>query len=56
MIMPGQDDLYFWKAGWLQPMDAYLSDPSLTEADWNPKDFFASFAKASSVDGKQIAL
>ena len=19
MIMPGQDDLYYWKAGWLQP-------------------------------------
>src|SRR5512141_3505327 len=56
MIMPGQDDLHYWKAGWLQPLDAYIKDPSLTDADWNPKDFFASFAKASSVEGNQIGV
>jgi multiple sugar transport system substrate-binding protein len=56
MIMPGQDDLHYWKAGWLQPMDAYIADPTLTEADWNIKDFFTSFTKASSVDGKQIGI
>jgi multiple sugar transport system substrate-binding protein len=56
MIMPGQDDLHYWKAGWLQPMDAYISDPSLTEANWDLKDFFTSFTKASSVDGKQIGI
>ncbi len=56
MIMPGQDDLYHWKAGWLQPLDAYINDPKLTDASWDPKDFFASFAKASSVDGKRIGV
>ncbi|HUL30770.1 MAG TPA: sugar ABC transporter substrate-binding protein [Thermodesulfobacteriota bacterium] len=56
MIMPGQDDLHYWKAGWLQPLDAYIADPALTEADWNLKDFFPSFAKASSVDGKRIGV
>ena len=56
MIMPGQDDLYYSKAGWLQPLDAYIADPKLTDASWDPKDFFASFAKASSVDGKQIGV
>ena len=56
MIMPGQDDLHYWKAGWLQPMDGYNSDPALTEADWDFKDFFPSFAKASSVDGKLIGI
>ena len=56
MIMPGQDDLHYWKAGWLQPLDAYIADPKLTDAAWDPKDFFASFAKASSVDGKQIGI
>ena len=45
-----------WKAGWLQPLDAYIADPKLTDASWDPKDFFASFAKASSVDGKQIGV
>jgi len=56
MIMPGQDDLRFWKAGWLQPLNAYISDPKLTDASWNPKDFFMSFTKASTVDGKQIGV
>ena len=32
---PGQDDLHYWKVGWLQPMDAYIADPGPTEADWN---------------------
>lgn len=56
MIMPGQDDLYYSKAGWLQPLDAYIADPKLTDASWDPQDFFASFAKASSVDGKRIGV
>ena len=56
MIMPGQDDLYYSKAGWLQPLDGYIADPKLTDRSWDPKDFFASFAKASSVDGKQIGV
>jgi multiple sugar transport system substrate-binding protein len=56
MIMPGQDDRYYSKAGWLQPLDAYIADPKLTDPSWNPKDFFASFAKSSSVEGKQIGV
>jgi multiple sugar transport system substrate-binding protein len=56
MIMPGQDELYFWKAGWLQPLDDYIKDPKLTEIGWEPKDFFASFTKAATVGGKQIGV
>jgi len=56
MIMPGQDELYFWKAGWLQPLDDFIKDPKLTEAAWDPKDFFASFTKAATVDGQQIGV
>jgi multiple sugar transport system substrate-binding protein len=56
MIMPGQDDLHYWKAGWLQPLDGYISDPTLTDAAWDLKDFFGSFNKASSVEGKQIGI
>jgi len=56
MIMPGQDDRYHWKAGWLQPLDGFIADPKLTDASWDPKDFFASFAKASSIDGKRIGV
>ena len=56
MIMPGQDDLHYWKAGWLLPLNAFLANPALTEASWNPKDFFASFSKASTVEGNQIGI
>jgi multiple sugar transport system substrate-binding protein len=56
MIMPGQDDLYYSKAGWLQPLDAFIADTKLTDPSWDPKDFFASFAKSSSVDGKRIGV
>ncbi|HUJ87114.1 MAG TPA: sugar ABC transporter substrate-binding protein [Burkholderiales bacterium] len=56
MIMPGQDARYYWKAGWLQPLDAYIADPKLTDASWDPQDFFASFAKASSMEGNRIGI
>jgi multiple sugar transport system substrate-binding protein len=56
MIMPGQDDLHYWKAGWLQPLDDFIKDPKLTDAAWDTKDFFSSFTKASTVDGKQIGV
>ena len=56
MIMPGQDGRYYWKAGWLQPLDAYIADPKLTDASWDQKDFFGSFAKASSMEGNRIGI
>ena len=56
MIMPGQDDLHYFKAGWLMPLDDFIKDPSLTDASWDPKDFFASFTKAATVEGKQIGV
>jgi multiple sugar transport system substrate-binding protein len=56
MIMPGQAKLYYWKAGWLQPLDEYIADPALTEADWDIQDFFAGPMKGSSIEGKQIGI
>jgi multiple sugar transport system substrate-binding protein len=56
MIMPGQAKLHYWKAGWLKPLDAYIADPTLTEADWDVKDFFAGPMKGSSMDGQQIGI
>jgi len=56
MIMPGQDDLYFWKAGWLQPIDAYIADPKLTGPNGIRRISFSSFTKASTVEGKQIGV
>jgi len=56
MIMPGQAKLHYWKAGWLKPLDAYIADAGLTEADWDVKDFFAGPMKGSSMDGQQIGI
>lgn len=56
MIMPGQAKLYYWKAGWLKPLDGYIDDPTLTEADWDVKDFFAGPMKGSSIAGKHIGI
>src|SRR4030065_329024 len=52
----GENALYYSKAGWLQPLDDYIKDPKLTDAGWDPKDFFTSFTKASTVGGKQIGV
>ena len=56
MIMPGQAKLHYWKAGWLTPLDEYIADPTLTEADWDVKDFYAGPMKGSSIEGKQIGI
>ena len=56
MIMPGQAKLYYWKAGWLKPLDEYIKDPALTDAGWDIKDFFAGPMKGSSIEGKQIGI
>ena len=37
MIMPGQDDLHYWKAGWLQPLDAYIKDPKPDRCGLGPE-------------------
>ena len=53
MIMPGQDDLYYWKAGWLQPMDDYIKDPKLTDAGLGPQGFLRELHQ--SLDGGRQA-
>jgi multiple sugar transport system substrate-binding protein len=56
MIMPGQAKLYYWKAGWLKPLDEFIDDPNLTEADWDKEDFYAGPMEGSSIEGKQIGV
>lgn len=34
-------------AGWLEPLDAYIADPNLTPADWDPDDFFPQLMACS---------
>ena len=42
--------------GFSMSLDGYIADPKLTDVSWDPNDFFASFAKASSIEGKRIGV
>ena len=41
MTMPAQETLKYSRAGWLQPIDDFLKDPTITAPDYNWKDFLA---------------
>lgn len=46
----------FNQAGWYEPLNNYISNPSLTNPNWDPDDFIPSVANAQIVDGKRIAV
>jgi len=57
MIMPGQAKLHYWKAGWLAPLEGYMTDPDLTEIkEWDLGDFFAGPMKGARIEGHQIGV
>src|SRR5512136_3330241 len=39
MSMPAQEGLKYMRAGWLQPVDGFLKDPSITAPEYNWSDF-----------------
>jgi multiple sugar transport system substrate-binding protein len=54
MTMPAQDGLKYMRAGWLQPVDEFLKDASLTAPDYNWNDFLAGTRDAMTIEGKLI--
>ncbi|MBI2562249.1 MAG: sugar ABC transporter substrate-binding protein [candidate division NC10 bacterium] len=54
MSMPAQEGLKYMRAGWLQPVDAFLKDPSLTSPDYNWNDFLDKTRDAMVVEGKLV--
>jgi len=57
MIMPGQAKLHYWKAGWLAPIEGYMTDPDLTNIkEWDLGDFFAGPMKGARIEGHQIGV
>ncbi|MFH1939014.1 MAG: extracellular solute-binding protein, partial [bacterium] len=57
MIMPGQAKLHYWKAGWLAPLEGYMTDPDLTDIkEWDLGDFFAGPMKGARIEGHQIGV
>ena len=54
MSMPAQEGLKYIRAGWLQPVDEFLKDPSLTAPDYNWNDFLDKTREAMVVEGKLV--
>jgi multiple sugar transport system substrate-binding protein len=54
MTMPGQEGLKYMRAGWYQPVDEFLKDPSLTAADYGWNDFLDKARDAMVIEGKTI--
>ena len=54
MTMPGQEGLKYMRAGWYQPVDEFLKDPSLTASDYNWNDFLDKARDAMVIEGKTI--
>ena len=45
------------ESGWLEPLDSYLNDPGLTDADWlDFDDFFPKTRAAGHIDGSQYVI
>ena len=54
MSMPAQEGLKYMRAGWLQPVDEFLKDSSITAPDYNWNDFLDKARDAMVIDGKLI--
>src|SRR5574341_1452251 len=54
MSMPAQEGLKYMRAGWLQPVDEFLKDPSLTAPDYNWNDFLEKTREAMTIEGKLV--
>jgi len=57
MIMPGQAKLHYWTAGWLAPLEGFMTDPNLTNVkEWDLGDFFAGPMTGARIEGHQIGV
>jgi multiple sugar transport system substrate-binding protein len=54
MSMPAQEGLKYMRAGWLQPVDEFLKNPSLTASDYDWNDFLDKTRDGMTIEGKLI--
>jgi len=53
ITMVGYPNLIDWvPGGWLEPLDAYLADPNLTNPDYDFEDFYPSLIETAKWDGQ----
>ena len=56
MLTPNQEGTLYSRSGWLEPLDAYLKNPSLTPSSYKPADFFTTTLSAANIQGNLIGL
>lgn len=55
-VAPHVEGLKYLRAGWLVPLDEYLSNSSLVPPDFDTADFAPGFWQTCRMDGKQITM
>jgi multiple sugar transport system substrate-binding protein len=45
------DDFRYVGGGWIEPLDSYINDPTLTDSAWDFADFFESLINVNRWDG-----
>ncbi len=56
MLTPNQEGTLYSRSGWLEPLDPFLKNPSLTPSSYQSSDFFPSTLKAARIDNALIGL
>ena len=56
MSLTAYDGFRFAKAGWYEPLEPYVSNSGLTEAQYDFKDFYPSLRGAATINGKLIGV
>lgn len=56
MSAPNQEGLKYEKAGWYQPLDTYIKNPSLTSSEYDYSDFAPATINIETVEGKLIGI
>lgn len=51
-----QEGEKFGRSGWYEPLDKYLSDPTMTSPDFDVEDFTAAAKESARVRGKTVVL
>jgi len=54
--IPVMNGTRYWLNGWLEPLDKYLADPSLTSPDYDVNDFMPASIEVCKRQGKLISI
>lgn len=56
MMIMAQEGRKYQKAGWVNPLEKFISDPNLTNPDFDVDDFLKGAWEAAQVEGTQVGV